>query len=279
MVNIREIDPESSRWGPFGVLLRRSRLAVGLTQGQLAKRIGCHPSTVSVAETATKQVSRRFAEKADEVLGTNGSLTLMWLQASNSAGLAEGFAEFSKHEAQATEIRLFEIGAVPGLFQTRSYAEAELAGAVDLGEVTTDQAEERLEFRMARQKFLERTPPPLVFVALDESALRWQLGGPAVMVEQLRRLEDLADGLPNMLIQVVPFTMGVHRSFRSAVTLLTVGDNTQLGYTETLHRGFLERDRATVVTWRRRYDRLQVDAPTRADSLAMIRSIRKEMAP
>ncbi|MEV7599011.1 helix-turn-helix transcriptional regulator [Kitasatospora sp. NPDC089797] len=279
MVNIKEIDPESSRWAPFGVLLRRSRRAVGLTQKQLARRMGCHPSTVSVAETATKQVSRLFAEKADEVLGTHGSLTLMWLQASNSAGLAEGFAEFTKHEAQATEIRLFEIGAIPGLFQTRAYAEAELAGAVELGEVTAEQAEERLNYRMTRQKLLERASPPLIFVALDESALRWQLGGPSVMAEQLQYLEDLAHRMPNVLLQVVPFTMGVHRSFRSAVTLLTVGEGTQIGYTETLHRGFLERDRATVVTWRRRYDRLQVDAPPRVESLGMIGSIRKELAP
>ncbi|MFJ2577408.1 helix-turn-helix domain-containing protein [Kitasatospora aureofaciens] len=279
MVNIKEIDPESGRWAPFGVQLRRSRRAAGLTQAQLAKIIGCNPSTISVAELAAKQVSRRFAEAADRALGLHGTLALMWQQASNSAGLAEGFTEFTKHEAEAREIRLFEIGLIPGLFQTRAYAEAELACAVDLGEVTADQAEERLTFRMARQKLLTRTPAPLVYAALDESALRWQLGGPGVMAEQLERLEELADGPPNIMIQVVPFSMGVHRSFRSAVTLLTIGDNTQLGYTETLHRGFLERDRTTVISWRRRYDRLQVDAPPRAESLAMIRRIRKELAP
>ncbi|MEV7783725.1 DUF5753 domain-containing protein [Kitasatospora sp. NPDC088351] len=202
----------------------------------------------------------------------------MWQQANNSAGLAEGFTEFTRHEAQATEIRLFEIGIIPGLFQTRAYAEAELGGTVDLGEITTDQAEERLDFRLARQKLLTHTPPPLIYAALDESALRWQLGGPDVMAEQLEHLEELAEE-PHILLQVVPFTMGVLRPFRSAVTLLTIGDNGQLAYTETLHRGFLERDRAAVMTWRRRYDRLQVDAPPQAESLAMIRRIRKELAP
>ncbi|MEV7026863.1 helix-turn-helix transcriptional regulator [Kitasatospora sp. NPDC093558] len=278
MVNIKEIDPESGPWAPFGVLLRRSRKAAGLTQAQLAKKIGCNPSTVCVAELATKQVSRKFAEAADKALGLHGALTLMWLQASNSAGLAEGFADFTKFEAQAREIRLFEIGAVPGLFQTQAYAEAELTCAVDLGEVTTEQAQERLAIRMARQKLLTRTPVPFVYAALDESVLRWQLGGPSIMAEQLEHLEELAAG-PNIMIQVIPFSMGVHRSFRSAVTLLTIGDNSQLGYTETLHRGFLERDRATVARWRRRYDCLQVDAPPRAESLGMIRRIRKELAP
>ncbi|MGW2253261.1 Scr1 family TA system antitoxin-like transcriptional regulator [Kitasatospora sp. NPDC001660] len=130
---------------------------------------------------------------------------------------------------------------------------------------------------MARTQAIAHAP--FVYAALDESALRWQLGGPSVMAEQLEHLEELATR-PNVMIQVVPFSMGVHRSFASAVTLLTIGDNnTQLGYTETLHRGFLERDRTTVTRWRRRYDCLQVDAPPRAESLTMIRRIRKELAP
>ncbi|AUY52771.1 helix-turn-helix transcriptional regulator [Streptomyces sp. CB01881] len=256
----------------------RSREAAGLTQAQLAELTGFHYSTISFAELATKQPSLRLARAADVALNTQGTLALMWQQASNSAGLAEGFTEFTRHEAQAAEIRLFEIGLIPGLFQTRAYAEAELAGAVGRGEVTADQADERLSFRLARQKLLTRTPPPLIYAALDESALRWQLGGPAVMAEQLDRLAELANE-PHILLQIVPFSMGGLRSFRSAVTLLTLSDHGQLGYTETLHRGFLERDRATVAIWRRRYDRLQVDTPSQAESLALISRIRKELAP
>ncbi|MGW6913875.1 helix-turn-helix domain-containing protein [Kitasatospora sp. NPDC054939] len=276
MVNRKEIDPTSGRWAPFGVQLRRSREEQGLTQAMLAKRIGCNPSTVCVAELATKQVSLNFARAADSALGTRGTLALMWQQASNSAGLAEGFTEFSVLEAKAKEIRLYEVGIVPGLLQTRAYAEAELAEVVDRGEITTDQAEERLNFRLARQQQLDRPNRPLMYIVMIESAIRWTLGGSAIMSDQLQHLEDLA-GRRNVFVQVVPFAMST-RPFQSAVTLLTMPDDTQLGYAEIPNRGFLERDRATVATWRRRYDRLQVEAPMRSVSLDMIREARKDLS-
>ncbi|MGW4891810.1 helix-turn-helix domain-containing protein [Kitasatospora sp. NPDC004240] len=276
MVNRKEIDPTSGRWAPFGVQLRRSRESAGLTQVALAARIGCNPSTVCVAELASKQVSLRFAKAADEALGTQGTLALMWMQASNSAGLAEGFTEFAALEAKAREIRLVEISLVPDLLQTPEYAEAEIAEGVERGEITTDQAEERLGFRLARQRQLQRKPLPLIYVLLAESVIRWSVGGQSVMRGQLKRLEDLASE-PNILIQVAPFSLPT-RPFKSAVTLLTMPDDSQLAYAEIPNRGFLERDRSTVATWRRRYDRLQVESPMRSMSLEMIREARKDLS-
>lgn len=276
MVNRKELDPTSGRWAPFGVQLRRSREAAGLTQAALAKLIGCNPSTVCVAELASKQVSRKFARAADEALGTHGTLALMWQQASNSAGLAEGFTEFAGLEAKAREIRLYEITMVPGLLQTRDYAQAELAEVVERGEITTEQADERLNFRLARQQQLQRAQPPLMYVVMAETAIRWRLGSPLTMSQQLRHLEELASQ-PNILMQVVPLAMGT-RPFHTAITLLTLPDESQLGYSEIPNRGFLERDRSTVATWRRRYDRLQVEAPMRATTLEMIREARRDLA-
>ncbi|MFJ3789603.1 helix-turn-helix domain-containing protein [Kitasatospora sp. NPDC090091] len=275
-MNRKELDPTSGRWAPFGVQLRRSREAAGLTQSQLAKLIGFHYSTVSFAELGSKQVSLRFARSADQALATHGTLALMWQQASNSAGLAEGFTEFAGLEAKAKELRLFEITLIPGLLQTRAYAEAELSEAVLRGEITPDQADERLNFRLARQQLLHRPQPPLLYAALAESVIRWSLGGPSVMRDQLQHLEDLATR-PNVLVQVVPFSLAT-RPFQTAVTLLTMPDESQLGYCEIPNRGFLERDRSTVAIWRRRYDRLQVEAPMRAVSLDMIRAARKDLS-
>ncbi|MFB7614041.1 Scr1 family TA system antitoxin-like transcriptional regulator [Kitasatospora sp. NPDC056181] len=276
MVNRKDLDPTSGRWAPFGVQLRRSREAAGLTQSQLAKLIDFHYSTVSFAELGTKQVSLRFARAADSALKTHGTLALMWQQASNSAGLAEGFTEFAGFEAKAKELRLYEVSLMPGLLQTPEYAEAELSEAVLRGEITTDQADERLNFRLTRQQLLSRAQPPLIYVALAESVIRWSLGSAGIMAQQLRHLEDLA-ACPNVLVQVVPFSLGT-RPYQSAVTLLTMPDENQLGYTEIPNRGFLERDRPTVAIWRRRYDRLQVEAPMRAVSLDVIRTARKDLS-
>ncbi len=276
MVNRKTLDPTSSPWAPFGIQLRRSREAAGLTQAQLAKLVGFDHSYISYVELATRPPSAKFARLADLHLKTGGTLTLMWWQHRHTA-LKEGFPEFANHEARATEIRLLEIGLVPGLLQTPAYAAADLAGPVSRGEITAAQAEERLNFRLGRQETLQRTPPPLLYAALDESALRWQCGGRAVLAEQLLHLEEVA-ARPNVVIQVVPFTMGTLRPFPSAVTLMTMPDGSRVGYTETLDRGYLERDRTTVDQWFRRYDRLQVDGPTQAASLELIRVARRDLA-
>lgn len=276
MVNRKALDPTSSPWAPFGVQLRRSREALGLTQAQLAKQLGYDHTSVCYIELAKRAPTAKFARLADEALQTGGTLVLMWWQHKHTA-LIEGFPEFAEYESRAAEVRLFEVGIVPGLLQTPAYASADLAGPVSRGEITAAQAEERLIFRLARQQTLQRESSPVVYAALDESAIRWQLGGRDVLSEQLGHLEDLA-ARPNVIIQVIPFTMGALRPFPSAVTLLTMPDHTKLAYTETLQRGFLERDRSTVATWSRSYDRLQVDAPTQAASVDMIRAARRELA-
>ncbi|MFJ2777999.1 helix-turn-helix domain-containing protein [Kitasatospora sp. NPDC087315] len=278
MVNRKQLDPSSSHWAPFGVQLRRSREAAGLTQAELARKVGYDPSYVSYTELASREApSEQFARKVDEVLNTGGTLVLMWFQHKHTA-LLEGFPEYAAQEAKAAKIRVFELGLVPGLFQTPDYAAAIAAAAVQRGSITSAQAAQRAAFLSARQQLFERTKPPLVHAVLDESCLRRQVGGPEVMVEQFRHLEALAER-PNVILQVAPFGLGERAPFMMAVYLLTLPTGTMLGYTESHQRGLLERERDTVIAWDRDYDRLQVEALSRADSLAMIRAVREEPSP
>lgn len=116
----------------------------------------------------------------------------------------------------------------------------------------------------------------MIHVVMDENALRWQVGGPAVMVPQLRRVEELA-GLPNMIIQVAPFSLGARRPFHHSLTLLTLPSHMQIGYVEDMKQGHLERDIPTVREWSRDCARLQADAPSVADSMATVRAVWKEL--
>ncbi|RAJ40457.1 helix-turn-helix protein [Kitasatospora sp. SolWspMP-SS2h] len=274
-MNKKDLDPTLSPAHAFGVQLRRSRESKGLTQAQLGKLLGITGTYVGCFERASRTPHIDTVTRADEVLETGGTLALLHWNIRHSA-LFEGFPEFAEREAEATELRLFEIGIVPGLLQTPEYAQTEVAGLVARGTISTEQAAERLSFRLARQTVITRQQPPVVHVVMDESALHWQLGGPSVMVPQLRHLEELAE-LPHVIIQVAPFTLGARRPFHSAVTLLTLPDHSRIGYGETTKRGYLERDLLTVQQWSRDYDRLQVDAPSVADSVAMIRAVRKEL--
>ncbi|MFB7473565.1 Scr1 family TA system antitoxin-like transcriptional regulator [Kitasatospora sp. NPDC056184] len=274
-MNKKELDPTSSPWAPFGVQLRRSREARGLTQAQLARLIGCDPSHVSLVELSHRPPSLKFAMKADEALETGGTLTLMYWQHRNTA-LVPGFPEYANYEARAAEIRMFEIDVVPGLLQTLQYATALEAGHVRQGGATQEQAEERVSFLQTRQQCLDRTPPPLVHAVLDESCIRRLVGGRDVMVAQLLHLEELTQR-PNIVIQVAPFSLGENRPFMRTVSLITMPDQKVLGYSENEHRGFLDRDSEAVAPLIRGYDRLQIEAMNQADSLAMIRSARRDL--
>lgn len=62
---------------------------------------------------------------------------------------------------------------------------------------------------MGRQELLTRDPAPNVRVILNEGALRRPVPNAKVWSEQLSHLVDAAE-LPNVVIQVLPFTAGVH---------------------------------------------------------------------
>ncbi|GAA1236075.1 helix-turn-helix transcriptional regulator [Kitasatospora nipponensis] len=276
-MNEKEVDPSSSPAAAFGTQLRRSRKAKGLSQGELGAMINYSDTYVSYIERAKRPPTKKFAMRADEALETGGTLELMWWGIGHTA-MIEGFPEFATKEAEATAIRLFALGWLPGLLQTREYAEAVEAAVVGRGTISQEQAVERVDFLVARQERLNRTPAPLVHAVLDESCIRSRVGGPDVMDRALQHLEDLAQR-PNVILQVAPFHLGSHRPFILPLALLTPREGAVLGYTETLQRGFLERNIQTIAAWRNDYDRLQVEALSQAASVELIRAVRKELHP
>lgn len=188
--------------------------------------------------------------------------------------MLEGFPEFVAQEVRATEIRLFEVGIIPGLLQTPEYAGAIAAGAVRRGAITEQQAEERLTLLAKRQASLERTPAPRIYAVLDEGCLRRTVGGPDVMTAQLDRLADFAD-LPSTVFQVAPFDLGERRSFDLPVTLLTLPDWSHIAYSESAQQGQLERDMRFVQPLLTAYHQLQAEAASQSASVALIQQLRK----
>lgn len=272
-MNRKELDPDSSPQAAFGARLRSSREERGWTQDELAERTGYSGQHVSAIETGRKPPTLRFARRVDVALGTGETFERAWRKVRN-AGLLEGFPQFIGHEAEATEIRLYEVGVMPGLLQTQEYATVLAQSAVKRGAITDDQASERITLVAERQAAISRTPPPLVFVMLDESCLRRSMGEPAVMEAQLDRLIEFAE-LPNTVLQVVPFGMGERRQFDLPLQLLTLPDRSLVSYAESAHRGHLERDSTFVLPLLTAYHQLQAEAPSQAESVAMIHQLRK----
>ncbi len=218
----------------------------------------------------------RFARSVDLAFGiadTADTFERQWREIRHGS-LLEGFPQFVDHEKRAAEIRLYEVGVIPGLLQTPEYATIVADSAVKRGAITAEQAEERVTLVAERQTALVRTPPPLIFAVLDESCLRRPIGGPAVMNAQLERLIEFAE-LPNTVLQIAPFSMGERRPLSLPVYILTMADRSLLSYAESAQRGHLERDGRFVLPLLAAYHQLQAEACSQAESVAMINQLRK----
>lgn len=276
MVNVKELKPESSPRAAFGARVRRWRERHGWTQEELALRMGCSSQHISALETGRKPPTLSTARRLDLAFGTaNTANSFEREQIELRRGsLLAGFPEYKGYEGRATEIRLFEIGVIPGLLQTRAYAEALADGDVQRGTITAEQAAERVSVLMDRQAALVRIRPPMVLVVMDESCLHQAVGGAEVMGAQLQRLVEVA-ALPNWIIQVTPFSMGARRSFLLPVNLLTLADRSVVLYAESQAQGHLDREITAVLPLLGAYHQLQAEALSQVASVAMINQLRK----
>ncbi|KJS52299.1 hypothetical protein VM98_32340 [Streptomyces rubellomurinus subsp. indigoferus] len=271
-----ELNPSVSPLAAFGAQLRRARKAAGLTQIQLGLLTSMSDSQISNLERGTRSPTLDWVVVADRVLNTGGTLELTYWSLQGGGSFLEGFPEYAAHEAKAAELRQFELGVVPGLFQTKAYAEILAAADVRRGAITSEEAEARVSHLLNRQQRLDSKDAPLVYAVMDESCIRRLVGGTTVMRGQLDRLVELSER-PRTIVQVAPFSLGERRTLALPVVLLTMPDRSLLGYTESQERGFLSRETGTVTAWARDYDRLQVGASSDLASLDMIRAARKDL--
>ncbi|WP_016905236.1 helix-turn-helix domain-containing protein [Streptomyces xiaopingdaonensis] len=276
MVNRKELDPENSPAAAYGARMRRMREKRGWTQEELAERLAYSSQHISAVETARKSPTLPFSRKLDRVLGvadTGESFEREWREM-RKGSLLEGFSEYVSYEGRATEIRLFEIGVIPGLLQTPQYASAVAESEVARGAIAAEQGQERVAVVEARQAALVRPSPPLIFAVLDESCLRRPVGGPDVMEAQFQRLAEFA-ALPNTVLQVAPFDMGTRRAFDLPLYILTMPDRSLMSYAESAHRGYLDRETSFALPRLTAYHQLQAEALSQAASVAMIEQLRK----
>ncbi|MGW2543362.1 helix-turn-helix domain-containing protein [Kitasatospora sp. NPDC001574] len=276
-MNLNELDPDSSPAAGFGVFLRTSREQRGWTQENLAALVGCTPSHISALENGRRRPTQRISTGLDRAFDTTeeGVFRQRANDVKHSALLA-GFAQYVAHECHAAELRLFTLGIVPGLLQTTEYAAAIAAGAVERGSITSEQADERVRVLIGRQASMRRTPPPLVHAVLDESCIRRPVGGDAAMAAQLDHLVRFASA-PNNLLQLAPYHLGERRSFDLPIYILTMKDRSLMSYAESAQKGHLEQDTEAVLPMLTAYYQLQGRALSQADSIEMIRELRREL--
>lgn len=124
------------------------------------------------------------------------------------------FITFLGYEASAKVIRQFHSLAVPGLLQTREYANALMTSYKESPEKISLGVDVRLE----RQRVFDQEDAPKFFFILDEAVVRRAVGGPNVMREQLQRIKELSHK-DNISIQIARFDIGGYAGMKGSFTV------------------------------------------------------------
>jgi len=272
----------------LGIELRRLREQASLTCEEVGQRLDCSGTRISRMETGRISVRPGDVRELLEIYGVTGSEADALVQLAREARqkgwwhtygrvLPPWFEAYVGLEAAAVRFRDFQSMVVPGLLQTEDYARAVLRAAPNPG--SAEDIDRLVALRMQRQAILGQANPPDLRVVLTESIIRVQVGGPAVMRTQLRRLIDVAER-SHVTLQVLPFTTAAYVDPISPFTILEFPDaaDPTVVYLEHLTGSlFLEAaeeiSRYTVV-----FDHLRAEALGTSPSIDLIARVAAELA-
>jgi transcriptional regulator with XRE-family HTH domain len=252
---------------PFAAEMIAMRKQRGWTQEELAAKMLVSTSTVANIESGYRAPTPPQAVTADEAFETPGTFQRLERRL-RGIPFSEGFRPFEPHEKAARLIRTFQHSLMPGLFQTRAYAQA----ITEIyPETTAEVAKERVDGRMNRQEILFRKDPPPVRVhaILDERVLHQDVGGAAVMAEQLEHLIELA-AMPRINVQVIPSDKS-HAGLLGAFVIAETGQPPAIVYLDSALDGQVVESAAKAEAMDVVFRALQMEALTGSASLAKMR--------
>jgi len=269
--------------------LKKSRLAAGLTQSEVAaamdwslsKVIRIEAGTVSISTNDLKALLRHYKivdpVRTEEflALGKAARDRTWWSEYREVA--PSGLLQLIGYESAASIRRNFEPLLIPGLLQTREFARAVIP-ALDPG-VTPDRLGTLVDIRMRRQELVDRANPSQLFFILDEAAIRRVTGGPDVMRRQLRHLVEVAEK-PNVTIEVVPYSVGIYRGMRGSFVVLQFPDaeDDDVLYVEDAEGGLvIKEDQDEIQAYRENFENMRDVALNQKESLSHIRRLADEI--
>ncbi|WP_435643686.1 helix-turn-helix domain-containing protein [Streptomyces sp. H49] len=256
-------------WEFFGAELKRRRENAALTQAELGARVFVSGGYIGQFEQAIRKPQLDVAQRIDEILQTDGFFERLWKKLIKEQPYDAYFAHVVELERLATAIYQWAPSVVPGLLQTREYAQAMFLAGNPLA--ADEYIESLVNARMARTQVLKDAARPVYWALLHETALRITVGGPAVMARQLEHIAALARER-KMVLQVLPFSAGAHPEMGKLMTLMEFEDAPPTVYTEGVSSGSLLDEPAVVKRKWSSYDLLRAAALSPEASLTLFDS-------
>jgi transcriptional regulator with XRE-family HTH domain len=212
-----------------GAQLRRLRTEAGISREQAGEAIRASEWKIHRLENGQVGYKERDIVDLLELYGVTDPVEVAdfvtMARDANNPGwwyhyndvLPQWFRAYVDLEAVAAQLRTYEGQLVPGLLQTEAYMRAVMRGT-QLDD-SPEELERRVQVRLARQRLLTRDDGPRLWAVVDEAALRRPVGGPGVLRTQLERLIDASE-LPNVTLQVLPFSVGAHPAMVGSFSIL-----------------------------------------------------------
>jgi transcriptional regulator with XRE-family HTH domain len=281
--------PVVARWD-LGRRLREKRELLGLTGAAAGRLVGLSPTFLSDVENGKKNLPEdkletmitSFEFDNDEA----AELRTLRIEAgqrgwwSQFGGLfAPEVLRMYGYEHGAKVVLSYDGSLVSGLLQTRDYARAVIeAGSPN---VRLAEADRRVEARMIRQRRLTGEDPLRLAVVMSEAVLHQQIGGPEVLLGQLRHLVAMMERLPDALdVLLVPFSARGHAAMGGSFDLLTFPSPTlpSLAWQQTLAAGEIVEDPTMVREYSIAHASAVGVALSRSDSLGLIKQRVKDLS-
>jgi transcriptional regulator with XRE-family HTH domain len=250
-------------WRYCGNQVKRWRTKANVSREDLAAASNYSPDTIKSMEQGVRMPTPRVLDVADELCRAEGLLSAAkeYLQREKFPARAQDFME---REREAMSLWWHETTYIPGLLQTKGYAQALIENHVPLLDEETTQ--ERINARMERQVILtDRKPPVALSFVVYEAALR----GPQVDTEQLHRLLEVSR-LRNVVLQVLSFELAIPVALAGPMVLLETRDHERFAYTEGSLGSQLSADPGVVSRASERLSMIRTQALSTAESARFI---------
>jgi transcriptional regulator with XRE-family HTH domain len=195
--------------------------------------------------------------------------------------LTDAMLRLIEYEAEAVEIRYYQVYYMPGPLQTPAYGHANLETYTD-DDIAQETRRIRVEIRQfRRQTVLGRLGKGLtIFALLDESVLRRTLGVPEVFLEQLRDSYDLVT-TGKIKLRMIPFDFDSAVTNNATFDLLTLKSGKAEERSEVLYRETGLQDEIvedlSVRKHHERFDKIWNAAVTEEDTIDFMGSRIKDL--
>lgn len=265
--------------------LRRLRVAARLTQRVVADALDWSQSKIVRIESGAVGVSSTDLRALLALYGVTDAVRIdemvEWGRMRRQHSwwddydlLDQHFKTFLGLEAAAVRIQQSQSLLVPGLLQTKEYAQAAIAGY----DSDPDLIKQAVDARGRRQEYLLGPGGPEMYFIMDEAALHRIVGAIGTMRAQLLWLIELSKQ-SNIHIQVVPFDYGSYAGTRGSFITLEFGDSgpDPVVFLEQPWRDeLIENDRREIDGYLRTFDELRHSAKPENEFAGFIQGVLRQ---